>query len=515
MKRVIYLYLLWVLCLTIPPLGRAMDPWGVTQASLDANIFGIDKLLSHETIYYAIADDITPQEEKVFVNALKKWPANTLAAIKRVGRTDEFKDITGLLERGVSLQKTTMNRAEVSLEIDPTGDICGQDAAGCHFTTSHRIVVRADYRHLLNEVLTHEIGHFYGLGDQYDKCRYDSSPVYSSPVNLTEGSVMRNNYETHGNLTCDDHDGFINLIDLRLRQTKGRFPQHSQNGWWSLCKKTKNFYKEAKTTNREYGFDSVDLEDPRISQSHHYDKKGNLIHTDHSVLLDENLLPLFTVSKEDQLIRDDSGRIIKIVSNKRSPLCPVSAKGSVRTFEYIQTSSISYDIRIKCAGQQETYSLPIVKSADFSLSLPAKISGKARNFRREFPSDLDQYSVAVRFKNYRVAEILAGMSGFVSGSTSIHAARLWRDPSEANYYAEVEGWQQLGYMLSENDFRNQLQSQRIIPSHRAILLEAKDAYDQIATYVPSFYNYFYKPVLGLSASTQVQQQIKKSLHKRR
>lgn len=518
MKRIFFLYFLWVLCLTAPMAGLAEDPWGITQASLDADIFGIDKLLRHETVYYAVSNDVSPAEEKIFVNTLRKWPADTLRAIGRVGREDEFKDITGLLQRGLLLKKTTMDQAEITLEFDPTGDICGQDAAGCHFPLTHRIVVRADYRNRLQEVLTHEIGHFYGLGDQYDKCRYDSSPIYSSSVNLTEGSVMRDGYATKGQLTCDDYDGFINLIDLRLSQKNGgKFSARSHKGWWSLCKKTKNFYQEAKTTNREYGFDSVDLEDERISQGMEYDKKGNLIRTSHSVLLEENLLPLFAVSKGDRLTVDTAGRIIRIVSSKESALCPLTAGQSMRTFTYTATGALSYNIRVMCVGQKTTYSMPVVKSTDWFFAVPAAVSGKAHLFRREFPFTTG-YNVAVTLKNHRIAKITAGATDIVNlgpDNDRIHTVRLIRDLSMPGYHAEVEGFQEHGYVLTKNDFQQRLASTRMIPSHKAILLEAKDAYDQVVPYASNFYEYFYKPLLGLSNTQQAQQQVKKRMRPRR
>lgn len=514
MKRICYLYLLWVLCLTAPLIGRAENPWGITQASLDANIFGIDKLLQNETVYYAVSKDITREEEEIFIKALKKWPAGTLAAIKRVGRADEFKDITGLLERGISLQKTSMNRAEVSLEIDPTGDVCGQDAAGCHFTTSHRIVVRADYRNRMGEVLPHEIGHFYGLGDQYDKCRYGSSPIYSSDINYTEGSVMRDAYSTHGKLTCDDYDGFINLIDLRLKQTKGKFPVRSDNGWWSLCKKTRNFYKNAKTTNRENNSDFVTLGDERIYQFMDYDKNGNVIGTTHDIFLDENPLPLFSVTKDDRLTQDAQGRVTRIVSNRSIPFCPAKNGQSVRTFEYTREHGIVYNIHVKCNGQQTVYTLPIVKSKEWSLSMSVPASGAARMFRKEFPIFDGKYSVSLNFENDKMVKFISAGGDSVTNSRGEMEHRrvyLERTPSAKNYRATVEGYQQLDYVLSEQDFLSKLLRTNILLSHRAALLEAKDAYNRVIPHAFSFYNYFYKPTLGLSAAQQDKQQIKKRI----
>jgi len=512
MKRIFCLYLLWVLCLTAPMLGRAV-PWGVLEEAVNGRSYGVDKLLANETIYYTVSADITPQEEKSFVNGFHMWTKGTLRAIEQVGRADEFKDIVPILQRGVRVVKTDSAHADITLFVDVNHKFCGENANGCFQPDTNKIAIAGNHRDGFAPTITHEIGHYYGLGDQYNGARNNSSSIYASGKNYAEGSLMQGSYTTNGKLTCDDYDGFINLIDLRTSQNTGKFSARARNGWWSLCKKTKNFYQEAKTTNREYGLDHVDLADERNFQFTEYDKKGNLVGTSHSTFLDENSMPLFALSKDDTVTRDNAGRITRIVSAKGSALCPVSKKSqtSVRTFEYAQTDRISYEIRIKCAGA--AYTVPVIKSADWDLFVPVDPSGKGRMFYREFPVQENGYTVAINFTKNRISKIDAAAGGFVSTARGSEHRRVYlaHVPSDSGYTAELEGYQQLGYRLTEQDFRQRLADKNILPSHRAMLLEAKDAYNQVAPYVSGFYNNFYKPVLGLSAAQQARQQVKKVL----
>ncbi len=493
MKRIFFLYLAWVVLLTAPIFGRAYDPWGISQDSIDVNIFGVDKLLNRETLYYAVSDDITPEEEKIFTDALRKWPKDTLKAIQEVKREEDFADIVPILQQDIQLKKTDMKHGEVTLELDPTGDICGQDAGGCHFTSTHRIVVRKDYRHLLKEVITHEIGHFYGLGDQYERCRHDSSPIYSSNPNYIEGSVMSNTYETKGELTCDDNDGFINLIDLRLSQFNGLFPERSQNGWWSLCKETKNLYQNAQTINRES--DTVTLKDGQTQRTTSYNEQGQPTESLYATSLDENLWPLFTMARADTIAKNNAGLITRITSAKGTSLCPVVKGKSVRNFSYSKNWDGTYEIRIHCVGNNKTYSFPVIEKPGWYVFVILPPSGKADRFRQEFPME-NNYSVAALFKEGTV-RLSAGGSGFVTvnGEDNIHSARLQRPLQETKYQAEVEGYQEIKYELTEQDFRQNLANQNLLDSHRAILLEAKDAFKQVAPYVPGFYEKFYKPLV--------------------
>ena len=508
MKRVAA-YLLGLAFLSALLPLRAEAPWGILEDAVENKIkfpYVIDRVLANEPVRYAVSPGVTPQEEQLFTDSVRKWHQTTLGLIQARHRTNEFQDIIPLLKREIKFQKTSSAHADITISVE--NDYCDK-AAGCFYEHDKKIVIATGARQDFASVMLHEVGHYWGLGDQYKKSRHNSSPIYSSPTNTVEGSVMN----ASDLLTCDDNDGFINLIDLRLYQTRGKFPARATKGWWSLCKKTKNFYQEAKTVNRRE--DTIPLADSRTDQLTSYDKRGNIREMEHLTWLDQNPMPLFAVSKGDKITRDSRGRVIRITSDKPTPLCPLVGKKSVRTFQYnYQGDGHSYEILINCAGQKQTYSFPVVKSGDWTLSVMPKPSGEARAYRTEFPLE-GTLATSVTFKNYRVTQIETSAGDLVQTSRGPKYHRVSLKRAGTVYHAEVEGYQQLGYRLTDKDFQHRLLFRTYIPSHWAVLLEVKDAYDQVAAYVNNFYKYFYQPLLGIAPEQKAQQQVRQQLQVRR
>ena len=81
--------------------------------------------------------------------------------------------------------------------------------------------------------MQHELGHTLGLGDLYKEASYNSR-LYSTgriiPSTRTS-SVMNRDIE----LTCDDMDGLINLLDHYFADTRLKNSVRRQKGWLSLC----------------------------------------------------------------------------------------------------------------------------------------------------------------------------------------------------------------------------------------------------------------------------------------
>lgn len=90
----------------------------------------------------------------------------------------------------------------------------------------------------MDRVARHEMGHFWGLADQYeDKKNMNKvrSLLRTEPGEVVFGglpSVMAKS----ATLTCDDLEGFINAVDF-IWGMEGKNSPRVQNGWKSLCGK--------------------------------------------------------------------------------------------------------------------------------------------------------------------------------------------------------------------------------------------------------------------------------------
>ena len=97
-------------------------------------------------------------------------------------------------------------------------------------------VYALDYN--MDRVARHEMGHFFGLADQYeDKKNMNKvrSLLRTEPGEVVFGglpSVMAKS----ATLTCDDLEGFINAVDF-IWGMEGKNSPRVQNGWKSLCGK--------------------------------------------------------------------------------------------------------------------------------------------------------------------------------------------------------------------------------------------------------------------------------------
>ena len=300
-------------CLTLSvllflPLAGLAAPWGVLAGAVKYKDYGVDKLVRRESIRYTVSQDITPQEEQLFLSSMRAWPQETLKFIRESGREQEFQDIVPVLKQNLVFAKVqTSEWTDVSLEIDREG-LCGSNAMGCYEDGAHRIGINSEYREEFAEILIHEIGHYYGMGDQYKSERRNSHPEYSSNANTVQGSVMNDG----ALLTCDDADGFINLIDLRLSQNNGHFSSRATKGWNSLCHNSANKYQEGKTINRT--FDIVNAADG--SPNYRFYRHGKLDYELFNLFLSEERI-LF-IAPGDIVQRDEQNRVTVVLT--KSPL---------------------------------------------------------------------------------------------------------------------------------------------------------------------------------------------------
>ncbi len=220
--------------------------WGIMDSALTNSRYAVDKLLRQEPIYFDAAPEVSPQEEVLFISSVQQWPQKVLEIIKQSGRAEEFQDIEPLLQQGITVTKR-MTAPDIILSI---GNDCGdKHTAGCFLAgRPHRLSFAklTDNANLFSTVLLHEIGHYFGLADQYWPEFSHAHPSYSSELDIHVDSIMNQ----APSITCDDADGLINLIDLRLFQKRGYFSERADTGWNSLCASSNNRYQRSTTVNR-------------------------------------------------------------------------------------------------------------------------------------------------------------------------------------------------------------------------------------------------------------------------
>lgn len=299
--------------------SHAKDPWGVSSKVPEETTFGvyaIDNLIDNRAIRYALSEEITPEEEQIFKENMLKWPAETLRFIQESGRTREFKDIIPILERKLVFERVPLSAPPdiaLFLSMELKNYVNGDFEAKKDERPFNEIRINKNYRTEFAPILLHELGHYFGLGDQYTSARWASShDEYSSDINEMDGSVMNRELK----ITCDDADGFINLIDLRLAQRQNdQFSARAKKGWRSLCHNSNNKYKKAKTVNRNRQDPYIqDLDDEPVLNGREY-SRGNLTRKTYSFLASP--LQLFAITPSDAVKRD---RKTKRVTSIRSVL---------------------------------------------------------------------------------------------------------------------------------------------------------------------------------------------------
>ncbi|MBO7238495.1 MAG: hypothetical protein J6U96_04345 [Elusimicrobiaceae bacterium] len=254
--------------------GWAAAPWGmlVDYEKNPSDIgYGLPKILAEQPILYVIdentakkpeskAGDVTAKIQHnitaraTVAEAFSSWFDNAVQHIKQAHREAEFADVMPLLQQGITLKEIkSVDQADVVFHFTTESEVkehCGFDSIGCHSGKDIFIPfieysqLYAEYGDNIQQVLTHEVGHFLGLADQYFHAN-NASVVHSTSDRIgSRKSVMASS-----GLGCDDVDGLINIIDwTRARQMNGHYSARAQKGWKSFCDNTR--YKEAKVLNK-------------------------------------------------------------------------------------------------------------------------------------------------------------------------------------------------------------------------------------------------------------------------
>ncbi len=206
----------------------------------DVEKYFLDKFVSgQETTYTICIEEYTNgkhlKEEtakEIFLDSLDNWLNTTRYYISEENREEEFKDILQILDNKKNIKQVPCSYSddgEISLDADLTivykldaSEYCG-DAVACFLVLPSALIVSTVNNTSIKnykKYVTHEIGHAFGLADQYPGAMYDGSFIYNSKVKRP--SVMNNNKK----VTCDDVDGFITSVDRTLGK---------EREFYSLC----------------------------------------------------------------------------------------------------------------------------------------------------------------------------------------------------------------------------------------------------------------------------------------
>lgn len=289
MKKYIKLFLFIFLFSFFSSLPLTAAQWGIKEDYERPRVQKtlLEKLLSGDTIYYLLEQQegnlpLTPEERKfqtdLLSQAINAWPTHVLQQIEKSGRAEEFADILPLLQKKARLEETSVHKdADIQLLLatsEHLEKLCSEDAEGCILFEKLIVIPRAisyasgtnNYEKLLS-ILIHEVGHSLGLADQYYQgAEQNASATHSSSNRIDSYDAIMSYADS---LACDDVDGFINLMDLTLKNRYGSFNERAQKGWKSFCDDT--VYKNAKVLNRKkYTIGN---------RSYEYDEEGNIKHT--------------------------------------------------------------------------------------------------------------------------------------------------------------------------------------------------------------------------------------------
>ena len=164
--------------------------------------------------------------QNIFSEALNNWLDKTKYYItedkKRNTNKEEFKDILKIVEAKELLKQVPCSVEEdgrVNLTADLTvlykldaSEYC-DEAVAC-FLPDHSVLIVSTLMQSTpkeyTKFITHELGHTWGLADQYSGAIYDGSFLYNSKV--LRPSIMNKSQK----VTCDDVDAFITSIDRTL-----------------------------------------------------------------------------------------------------------------------------------------------------------------------------------------------------------------------------------------------------------------------------------------------------------
>ena len=307
-------------------------PWGA-MADFDSPLYRSENPVGMPTIgeRYLMPKILAGQPIRIFIEASKsdekqyhkyqsfidesynKWFLDTLQIISKAKRTDEFADLIPILQKGIEVEFVGQpQEADIIIKIKPFIEVrlkCGNSAVGCYKRIENKgeiptILLPEDQFFIklisggkisYSRVGLHEMGHSLGLSDQYKEARDENSHRRYASVQSGKGVMS-----SARNISCDEADGIINLIDIVRGTARGGEP-----GWKSLCPKADDYYIKGQSALRgPYMITSEDMKNFVLDIY----QNGELVSTQTYVLADGKTFPPLEKLRKTVQQRDGLGR---------------------------------------------------------------------------------------------------------------------------------------------------------------------------------------------------------------
>lgn len=186
---------------------------------------------------YAIDED---RAKRLFLQALDNWMTAVDTNIRRDDiQVEKLKDILDIVNNASFKQEPFKPSEKSNFETDATLTIyfaienpdpkyraCG-GAKACyyHYGLMFVMVEPQFTDEYYIQVISHELGHAFGLADQYSGALYKGSFIYNSQIRRP--SIMDSSTRY---ITCDDADGFITVVDRERGINTREFPSLCWDG---------------------------------------------------------------------------------------------------------------------------------------------------------------------------------------------------------------------------------------------------------------------------------------------
>ncbi len=202
-----------------------------------------EKIAKGEKATYTICIDKTEDGKNVidenrariiFLDSLNNWKSWTNYYINKHPKKEDFTDIIDIidikdnLEEGSCLIKENGSvefNADLGILFTNMHDQNNRAVGGHYYKSTIHIFVNNNFNNTERMIisLTHELGHAFGLADQYPGATYKGSFIYNSKV--MRPSIM----DKSKRVTCDDIDGLITSI-YRILNKEKKFESFCQDG---------------------------------------------------------------------------------------------------------------------------------------------------------------------------------------------------------------------------------------------------------------------------------------------